>query len=101
MKYSEVHALFVTLAVLLYVPSLIAKHRWSGENFTAVKFWVVVIYNVALVATHVRFIKEGYVPILGTFDNSIAGWLSFVFVFAYAYAVPHPSEAWPFRTRKQ
>ncbi|KPG98215.1 hypothetical protein AEQ67_12705 [Pseudomonas sp. RIT-PI-q] len=92
---------FTFCSCLFYFPSLWASYKFSGRNFTVFRFWGVMTYNVVLIFVHVRFIKEGYVPVIGEQDNSGIGWLSFFFVFAYAYAIPFPwkSKCWSSRRK--
>lgn len=79
---------FTFFSILFYLPSLWARYAFSGRNFSAVKFWCVMIYNVMFISFHIDFVEKKHIPFIGERDNSVIGWLSFFLIFAYGYAIP-------------
>lgn len=82
------YALFVSGCLLLYLPSLWIKCRFSGRSHTTAKFFVAFAYNLLISHFHWRFAETGNLPFLGVYDPEPMGWVSLFMVLAYAYALP-------------
>ncbi|QVE15991.1 hypothetical protein [Pseudomonas cichorii] len=93
--------LFIALSILFYLPSLWARSAFSGKNFSTVKFWSVMAYNIFFIYLHMRFIEKEKLPFYGTQDSSTLGWISFALIFAYASSSAVPWERKPWFAQKK
>ncbi|MEX5575426.1 hypothetical protein Q1J52_21090 [Pseudomonas lijiangensis] len=87
-----IYPAFLICSLLLYALSLLAKYYFSGKNFSSLKFWLVMAYNIALGNLHFKFVAFSTLPFVGVIDNSILGWLSYLFAIAHAFTLPSPKE---------
>ncbi|MGN2411895.1 hypothetical protein [Pseudomonas syringae] len=100
MNNTYIYPIFITASIFLYLPSFWAKRAFSGKNFSKLKFWILMTYNVSLVYLHMRFIQENSLPFYGTQDSSFLGWLSLVLIVAHACSNAGPWDTKPWLSRK-
>lgn len=95
-----IYLTFTLMSIAFYLPSLWARSAFSGKNFSTVKFWAVMTYNIFFIYLHMRFIEKEKLPFHGTQDSSTLGWISFALIFAYASSSAVPWERKPWFARK-
>lgn len=79
---------FILFSILFYLPSFWARFAFSGSQFSAARFWGVLIYNFIFMFIHMKFIKTSSIPFIGEKDNHVLGWFSFFMLFAYSFSTP-------------
>ncbi|WP_421523376.1 hypothetical protein [Pseudomonas yamanorum] len=79
---------YALVTLLFYIPSLLARFRWSGSGFSKLKFFGVLVYNILFVYVHMKYVKYGYLPFFGEREDPVLGWVSFVMIFLYMFSMP-------------
>lgn len=82
------YSTFTAVSLSLYILARRIKSSYSGENYTPLKFWLAVSYNMTLCFIHYRFAQTGKLPYIGHTDNSIIGWPSLTLTFLHIFSLP-------------